>query len=89
MKEFIEYVARGLVDHPDAVAVEEERWRDRVVLRLSVDDTDMGKVIGKGGRVSLDIGEAAPRRSGVRRSGWRWATGRSHDDDAVFKPGTA
>ncbi|MGE0543675.1 MAG: KH domain-containing protein [Dehalococcoidia bacterium] len=90
MKEFVEYVGRGLVDHPDAVSVEEERWRDRVVLRLSVDDSDMGKVIGKGGRiahamrsllnasatrdgvrVSLDIGEPAPRRSGGRRSGWR------------------
>lgn len=90
MKEFVEYVARGLVDNPEAVEVEEDRWRDRLVLRLSVDDTDMGKVIGKGGRiahamrsllnasatregvrVSLDIGEPAPRRTGGRRSSWR------------------
>jgi predicted RNA-binding protein YlqC (UPF0109 family) len=90
MRDFIEYVARGLVDQPEAVGVEEDRWRDRVVLRLSVDDADMGKVIGKGGRiahamrsllnaaatregvrVSLDIGEPAPRRSGGRRPSWR------------------
>jgi predicted RNA-binding protein YlqC (UPF0109 family) len=90
MKQFVEYVARGLVDHPDAVGVDEDRWRDRVVLRLSVDDADMGKVIGKGGRiahamrsllnaagtregvrVSLDIGEPAPRRGGGRRPSWR------------------
>jgi predicted RNA-binding protein YlqC (UPF0109 family) len=52
MREFIEYVARGLVDHPDEVSVEEERWRDRVSLRLNVADDDMGKVIGKGGRIA-------------------------------------
>lgn len=55
MKDFIEYVARGLVDNPDAVAVEEDRWRDRVIYRLSVDDADMGKVIGKGGRIAHAI----------------------------------
>ena len=80
MKEFVEYVARGLVDEPDAVSVEEDRWRDRAVYRLNVADGDMGKVIGRGGRIahamrsllnaggaregvriSLDIGEPAPR----------------------------
>jgi predicted RNA-binding protein YlqC (UPF0109 family) len=52
MKDFIEYVARGLVDDPDAVVVEEDRWRDRVIYRLTVADSDMGKVIGKGGRIA-------------------------------------
>lgn len=52
MKDFVEYVARGLVDHPDEVQVAEDRWGDRVIYRLSVADGDMGKVIGKGGRIA-------------------------------------
>jgi len=52
MKDFIEYVAKGLVDNPEAVAVHEDRWRDRVIYRLTVADGDMGKVIGKGGRIA-------------------------------------
>ncbi len=55
MREFVEYVARGLVDEPDGVTVEEDRWRDRVVYRLQVADGDMGKVIGKGGRIAHAI----------------------------------
>ena len=55
MKEFVEYVARGLVDQPDAVHVEEDRWGDRVIYRLSVADSDMGKVIGRGGRIAHAI----------------------------------
>lgn len=52
MKDFIEYVAKGLVDHPEGVEVEEDRWRDRVTYRLHVAEGDMGKVIGKGGRIA-------------------------------------
>ena len=52
MREFVEYVARGLVDEPDAVEVDEHRRRDRTVIHLSVADRDMGKVIGKGGRIA-------------------------------------
>lgn len=52
MKELIEYMARGLVDNPDAVEVEEERQGDRVVYHLYVADDDMGKVIGKEGRIA-------------------------------------
>lgn len=90
MRDFVEYVAKGLVDQPDAVTVEEDRRHDRIALRLDVAPCDMGKVIGKGGRiahamrgmlnaaatldgvrVSLDIGEPAPRRAPPRRSSWR------------------
>lgn len=52
MKAFVEYVAAALVDHPEDVRVEEDRWRDRVIYRLHVHETDMGKVIGKGGRIA-------------------------------------
>ena len=52
MKELIEYVARSLVDNPDQVTVEEEMDGDRLVLRLRVAEEDMGKVIGKQGRIA-------------------------------------
>ena len=52
MKELIEFLARSIVDNPDAVKVEEERDGDRVYLRLYVADEDMGKVIGKQGRIA-------------------------------------
>lgn len=55
MRELVEYIARGLVDQPDAVQVKEDRWGDRVVYRLSVADGDMGRVIGRGGRIAGSI----------------------------------
>ena len=52
MKELIEFMARALVDEPGAVQVEEEQDGDRVILHLYVADQDMGKVIGKQGRIA-------------------------------------
>ncbi len=52
MKELIEYVARALVDDPDQVRVTEEQDGDRIVLHLEVAEPDMGKVIGKQGRIA-------------------------------------
>ena len=52
MKDLIEFLARSLVDDPNAVQVEEERDGDQVVFRLYVADDDMGKVIGKQGRIA-------------------------------------
>lgn len=53
MKELVSYIAENLVDHPEAVRVEErERGRNNVELRLNVEREDMGRVIGKGGRVA-------------------------------------
>ena len=52
MKELIEFLARSIVDNPDAVQVEEEQDGDRVILHLYVADEDMGKVIGKEGRIA-------------------------------------
>ncbi len=51
MKEFIEYIARQLVDKPDNVSVEETSPDEHtIVLKLNVDKSDIGKVIGKRGR---------------------------------------
>ncbi|GGA33501.1 UPF0109 protein [Kroppenstedtia guangzhouensis] len=55
MKELVEVIARALVDHPDAVRVRETEDQDGLVLQLSVDPEDMGKVIGKQGRIAKAI----------------------------------
>src|SRR5207253_3433728 len=47
VKEVLEYIARNLVDDPDAVSVTETKGEGSVVLRLSVAAEDMGKVIGR------------------------------------------
>lgn len=71
MKELIEFLARGLVDEPDAVQVEQEQDGDRIVLHLYVADNDMGKVIGKQGRIAnamRDLLRVAAVRNGTRAS---------------------
>jgi predicted RNA-binding protein YlqC (UPF0109 family) len=52
MAELLEYLARQLVDKPDAVRVEEVDEGDMLVLRLYVDEEDLGKVIGRQGRIA-------------------------------------
>lgn len=52
MKELLEFLARRLVDEPDAVRVEEVEEDDTVVLRLHVAQDDLGKVIGRQGRIA-------------------------------------
>lgn len=55
MKEFLEYVGRALVDKPEAVWVEVEEDDDEVVATLGVDEADMGRVIGRDGRIANAI----------------------------------
>ena len=53
MKDLLEYLVRGLVEHPDAVEVTEiDEGDGTVVLELSVDEDDYGSVIGRGGRTA-------------------------------------
>jgi predicted RNA-binding protein YlqC (UPF0109 family) len=52
MKELIEYMARAIVDKPDDVEVTEEDGDDHIVFHLRVAEEDMGRVIGKQGRVA-------------------------------------
>jgi len=52
MKELIEYIAKSIVTKPEAVVVTEERGSDGVHLKLQVAQEDMGRVIGKQGRVA-------------------------------------
>ena len=52
MKELIEVIARALVDEPDAVSVTEVGGVHTSILELKVAKTDIGKVIGKQGRIA-------------------------------------
>jgi hypothetical protein len=52
MKELIEFMARAIVDYPDEVEVTEEDEEDGIVFHLTVAESDMGKVIGKQGRIA-------------------------------------
>lgn len=55
MKELLLYVAKNLVDDPDSVTVNESRSDDGTVLELHVASGDMGKVIGRQGRIAKEI----------------------------------
>jgi predicted RNA-binding protein YlqC (UPF0109 family) len=52
VKDLLEFLARSLVDHPEQVRVEETETADGVLLRLTVAKEDVGKVIGKQGRIA-------------------------------------
>ncbi len=52
MKELVEQIARALVDNPDAVHVAEVEGQQTTVLELQVDQSDLGKVIGRQGRTA-------------------------------------
>ena len=55
MKDFIEYIAKELVDDPASVKVEEIKDGNKVTLRLHVAKTDLGKVIGKQGKTAKSM----------------------------------
>ena len=55
MKELLLYIAQQLVDQPEAVTVEQREDGDNTVLELRVAPEDMGKVIGRQGRIAKEI----------------------------------
>jgi hypothetical protein len=65
--ELVEFLARGLVDEPDAVRVEREEREDALVLHLYVAPNDIGKVIGRQGRIARAL-RAIVRAGGVREN---------------------
>jgi predicted RNA-binding protein YlqC (UPF0109 family) len=65
VKDVLEYIARALVDDPDAVEVTAVEGERSLILQLRVAQEDMGKVIGKRGRIARAI------RSVVRAAGSR------------------
>ena len=69
MKELLTYIAQNLVDRPDAVSVKEYESDGETVLELHVAPEDMGKVIGRQGRIAKEIRTLI--RSVAQRSGKR------------------
>ena len=55
MKELVEVIAKSLVDYPEEVVVTETETNKAIVLELRVAQSDMGKVIGKQGRIAKAI----------------------------------
>ena len=55
MKELVAVIAKALVDNPDEVVVTESEKEDEIVIELKVAPEDMGKVIGKQGRIAKAI----------------------------------
>ena len=55
MQELLTFVAQSLVEHPDQVSVTETEGPEAVILELHVAEEDMGKVIGKQGRIAKAI----------------------------------
>ena len=69
MRELVEFLARALVEDPDSVRVEEVEEDGDLVLEISVVGDDLGRLIGKGGRVAnamRKIAKAAATRENVR-----------------------
>ncbi len=55
MKELVEVIAKALVEHPEEVVVTENQSEKAIVVELRVAQSDMGKVIGKQGRIAKAI----------------------------------
>jgi uncharacterized protein len=69
MRELVEFLVRTLVEDPDAVQVEELEENGDVVLEVSVADDDLGRVIGRGGRIAnalRTVARAAATRGDCR-----------------------
>jgi uncharacterized protein len=66
MRELVEFLTRALVEDPDAVSVEELEENGDVVLEITVADEDLGRIIGRGGRIAnalRTIAKAAATRA--------------------------
>lgn len=69
MQELVTFVAKSLVDHPDQVVVHETEGPEAIILELNVAPEDMGKVIGRQGRIAKEIRtiiKAVSQRDGKR-----------------------
>jgi uncharacterized protein len=69
MRDLVEFLARSLVENPDAVSVEELEENGDLVLEITVADDDLGRVIGRGGRMAnalRTIAKAAATRADRR-----------------------
>jgi predicted RNA-binding protein YlqC (UPF0109 family) len=65
MRDLVEFLVRALVDEPEAVSVEEFDEEGDLVLEVTVADDDLGRVIGRGGRIANAI-RTVTRAAGAR-----------------------
>lgn len=56
-KDLLEYIVKNLVSYPEDVEISEEQINEKVVLKLKVNKEDMGRVIGKEGRIIRSVRE--------------------------------
>ena len=68
MKELLIFIAKSLVEHPEAVEVTETEREDSVLLELHVHEDDMGKVIGKQGKMAKAIRSVMKAAAGKRNT---------------------
>lgn len=69
MKELVLYIAQNLVEHPDQIAVKEMVQGDEIIFEISAEKSDMGKIIGRQGRIIKEI--RTLMRSVAKRQGKR------------------
>ncbi|MER3523945.1 MAG: RNA-binding protein [Ignavibacteria bacterium] len=55
MREFLTFIAKHLVDHPEQVIIDQEETNGKVIFKLQVGQADVGKVIGRKGRTAQAI----------------------------------
>ncbi|MFH1212959.1 MAG: KH domain-containing protein [Candidatus Neomarinimicrobiota bacterium] len=71
MKDFVEFVVKKLVDHPEEVKVTQIESEKTVILELQVKEGDLGKVIGRNGRTAKSLRillSAAAAKQGTKRA---------------------
>ena len=71
MKEFVAYIVKNLVDHPDKVSINEIGGTQSLIIELSVEKSDIGKIIGKKGKTINAIRTllmSVASRNGIRVS---------------------
>lgn len=56
-KEFVEYIVKSLVDNKEQVEITEENTQDTIVIKVKVASEDMGRIIGKEGRIIKSVRE--------------------------------
>ena len=84
LKDLLLYIARNLVENPDAVSVTEVEGDQELTLELRVAPEDMGKVIGRQGRIAKEI--RILMRSAAQRAGKRVKIGRASCRERVSSP---
>jgi len=80
VKELIEMIVRALVDEPDKVTVNQVEGERSVIFEVRVSAEDMGRVIGKGGRIANSL-RTVVKAAGARQNRNIWVDINKHPED--------